>query len=144
MTEHAKISVTIKAGSNSGDPWIVFHGDTVDEVGYMIQEVMAKNVTERVRQASHMFATGQTPDGMAVAAIQNAFPGAQVVSAPPADVWAGTDATAQPAQQLPPAASVPCPTCNGPTEFKSGVSKAGKPYKMHKCTSNRDHNPVWA
>jgi hypothetical protein len=36
----------------------------------------------------------------------------------------------------------PCETCGGPTEEKSGTSKAsGKPYKGYFCLNDRDHKP---
>jgi len=33
----------------------------------------------------------------------------------------------------------PCPQCKSPTVFKSGVSKAGKPWRGYFCTANKDH-----
>jgi hypothetical protein len=33
----------------------------------------------------------------------------------------------------------PCKTCNGMTEYKSGTSKAGKPWSGYFCQSNKDH-----
>lgn len=34
---------------------------------------------------------------------------------------------------------LPCEVCGSPTNFKSGVNKAGKPYKGYFCTVNKDH-----
>lgn len=127
MTDSPKVSITVKAGSGHGDPWVVFHANSVDEAGYLIQDMLAKDVFTKVRQVSQQFAQGVSTE-QAVNTVRETFPGATVTSD---------------SQQLPESQGVPCGVCGGPTQFKSGTSRAGKPYKGHFCTSNRDHAPVW-
>jgi hypothetical protein len=153
MSEYAKLSITVKAGSNSGDPWVVIHAGSVDEAHSLISELLAKGVLAGVRQLSDGFHQPNATPQQAVAQVMQTFPGAQVVS-DTGGMWAGTNATpqqpangyvAQPnvSQQLPAAQGVPCSTCGGPTQFKSGVSSKGKAYKGHFCLNDRDHAPVW-
>lgn len=140
MSDHAKVSITLKAGGNTADPWIVVHADSVDEAAMLLRQLRDENVFTGVKSLTAQFA-GTDDTGRAVETVRQRFPGSEVTQDD--DPWAGTNATSQ-RQELPGNQGVRCPTCNGPTEFKSGTSKAGKPYKMHKCTGNRDHDPVWA
>ena len=141
MSDHAKVSITLKAGGNQADPWVVIHADSVDEASALLREMVDQNVFTGVKALSNRFA-GVDATGQAVETVKQRFPGAEV--AQDDDPWAGTAATSQ-RQELPGNQGVRCPTCNGPTEFKQGTSKSsGKPYKMHKCTANRDHDVVWA
>lgn len=128
MADHAKVSITVKAGGNHADPWVVFHADSVDEAGYLIQEMIAKDVFQAVKRVSSAFAAGSVTTEQAVNTVRTSFPQAEVVA----------DSQALPAGQ-----GVQCSTCGGPTNFKSGTSRAGKPYKGHFCVANRDHTPVW-
>lgn len=132
----AKVSITFKANQPQ-DPWIVFHGESVDEAAVMIKRATEIGMFPKVREVSEQFATGQVSTAQAVATIQQAMPGAQVVTqAPPDDPWAGTSASppqqyqqpqqgyqqqpppqyaqpqqqqAQPPQQLPPGFAPTCP-----------------------------------
>lgn len=120
----AKVSITFKANQGQ-DPWIVFHADSVAEAGNLVQEAYAAGMFGKVRQVSEAFASGQVTTTQAVATIQQAMPGAQVINqTPPEDPYAGTQASPpqqyqpqqgyqqsqqQPAQQLPPGFAPQCP-----------------------------------
>lgn len=157
MADHGKLSITFTGTDQP--PWVVFHPDSVDEGGYMVQEARAKGLFLKVREVQAEYAGVSTEQ--ALQTVRQTFPNAQVVQ--DNDPWAGTGlppASANapqaaynqavaaynqqpPAQQLPQGQGVPCSTCGGPTQFKSGTSKQGKQYKGHFCIQNRDHAPVW-
>jgi len=125
VSDEHRISVTLKAGGNTADPWIVVRGDTVQEVGDLIKGIRDNGVFGAVQRISAEFANGGQSTESAVETVRESFPGAEVVSD----------------QQLPDEHK--CQTCGARAEFKSGTSKAGKSYRMWKCTRDRDHQPEW-
>jgi hypothetical protein len=142
MSDYAKVSITLKAGGNTADPWIVIHADSVSEASGLLHEMVKEGVFTGVKTLSAQFADGPSSTREAVETVRRSFPGAEVVTQDD-DPWAGTNVTTQqsrqelPNDQGPP----PCPECGSPRQFKSGVGKnSGKEYKGYFC-SNRDHKP---
>lgn len=121
-----KVVVTLKGGSGFDAPWIVIHADSVQDALRQFDEDLA-SLMERAQQAASKFSSLSTKP-----APQQA-PSQRPNTAPPAG------ATQAPAGQT--------ETCaHGEMIFRSGISKAGKPYKMFACPE-RDRNaqcpPVW-
>lgn len=139
MSDHAKISITLKAGGNTADPWIVVHADSVGEASALLHEMVQEGVFTGVKSLSAQFSGGPSSTREAVETVKRTFPGAQVTQADD-DPWAGTDTQQLPASQGPP----PCPECGGPRTFKSGTSKkTGNAYKGYFCNNSRDHSPTF-
>lgn len=132
MSDTSGISLTFKAGTGFDAPWVVIHGDNVDDAGRMLEEVRAKGVFNAVRLAAQEFQTGAVSEAQAIQTVQNAFPGAQVVTQPAPPTTPPGQPYQQPQQpqgNLNPA----CPDCGGPTQFKSGNGSRG-PYQAYFCT----------
>ena len=145
MSDTAKVTITLKAGTGFDSPWIVIHGDTAQEAGAILSEIRSAGVFQGVRAAAQEFATATPsaiPPQLAAAgippAIAAAFPEAQVLVPPPSQP-ACQQASQQPQQQ---AGGPPCTTCGGPTTFKNGHGKKG-PWSGQFCNANRDHAPQW-
>jgi hypothetical protein len=118
---NAKVVITFKAGKDYDDPWIVLHGQSVDEVGELLKEVRAKGVFAAVQAAALEFQDKQT--GQAVRNVQAAMPGAEVI------------------QQLPDSMKPRCPVCNAAGVEKTGHStKQGRDYRGVFCPN--DHKPI--
>lgn len=140
-----KVVITLKAGREFSDPWVVFHGDSVDEAGQLLGEFRQRGLFGNVKAAAQEFAQAPTTAAQAVANVQAAIPGSQVV--PQAASAPALPATYPPHQQasLGPA----CGVCGGPTEEKSGTGRRG-PWKGHFCINSKnlpqnDRHPVqWA
>src|SRR5690348_7602349 len=94
----AKISITLKAGGNQADPWIVVHADSVSEASSLLHEMVREGVFTGVKSLSDQFASGPASTREAVETVRRSFPGAEVVSSDE-DVWAGTNATSQQPRQ---------------------------------------------
>lgn len=132
----AKVSITLKAGGNTADPWIVIHADSVSEASDLLHEMVNQGVFTGVKSLSNQFQGSPASTREAVETVKRTFPGAEVVTQDE-DPWAGTDTQRLPDNQGPP----PCPECGGARTFKQGIGKgSGKAYKGYFC-SNRDHKP---
>lgn len=118
-----KVVLTFKGGSGFDAPWVVVHADGIQEAHEFVSGDNASllaQVMERVQSAAKHFA------GMAPAS-----PNAG--SAGGGNRGGGAPAAAQSA---PGGETRHC--AHGEMVFKSGVSKAGKPYKLFSCTAPRD------
>jgi hypothetical protein len=120
----AEVSITLKGGPEYDAPWLVIKGDTVDEVGETLKDVRVKGVLAAIQAAGLEF-KAQKEDGIAVRVIQQANPGAQVVSS----------------QELPPDLRPKCETCGAPGVEKSGHStKKNRDYRGIFCPN--EHGPI--
>lgn len=130
---YERISITFKHGSAFDEPWVVFKGDTVDEVSGLIQEFRDQNGFAQVAGIAAEFKGAKSIQDAAVAAVQQSMPGAQVVQQPVAQ---NQQEPPQQAQSYP-----PCHKCGAPTDFKRITSrKNGKTYSIYECsTGDRDH-----
>lgn len=123
---YERVSVTFKHGTAFDEPWVVFKADTPEEVSELIADFRNREGFAAVATIAGEFRGAKSAQGAAVAAVQTAMPGTQVVS--------------QPAAQPPAQPAAQCDKCGAPAEFKAGVSqKSGKSYKMFKCTADGDH-----
>lgn len=98
------ISVTLKAHGGHDSPWIVVHGANTAEVSAHLHQLREAGAFTAIKMIANEF-TNAAVEGQAVATVQQAFPGAQVISQPPPQA-----APAQyqpPAQQAPPAYAPP-------------------------------------
>lgn len=107
-----KIVVTLKGGAGFDAPWIVIHASNVAEAISTVRETA--DLMEITQKAAAHFA-GQKASGGSAPARRGAAPAA--------------------AQQAPNGDSRQCE--HGEMRFKSGVSKAGKPYKAFFCTADK-------
>jgi hypothetical protein len=114
-TEGGKITVTLKGGTGYDEPWIVIHGtDAEDILGTMSEESFTK-LLAWTKAAAEKFHGGSK-------------------AAPAGNTQAGKPAAATSA---PGGREEFCK--HGKMEFKSFISKAGKPTQLFGCTSpNRD------
>lgn len=143
MSEHA-LSVTLKAGTGFDSPWVVVYGDTPADVESKLSDidgVLKAAVTAGATLRSlHTLETGGVP---ATPIAQESAP--QAAPAQQAGGWSTSAPAAAPAwsgaQQQPAATGHPeakgCESCGQVLQFKSGTSKAGKPYKLWACPAQR-------
>jgi|SRR5690606_14341081 len=121
-----KVVVTLKGGTGFDAPWIVIHADSVADALRQFDADLA-SLMEQAQKASAKFAELSSKPAAA--------PAAQ--SRPSTAAPAG-------ASQAPNGQTETC--AHGEMVYRSGVSKAGKPYKMFACPE-RDRNaqcdPVW-
>lgn len=118
-----KVVLTFKGGAGFDAPWVVIHADGIQEAHEFVSGDNASllaQVMERVQSAAKHFA------GMAPASSGQRSGGAP---------RSGGGAPAA-AQAAPGGETRQC--AHGEMVFKSGVSKAGKPYKLFSCTAPRD------
>lgn len=118
-----KVVLTFKGGTGFDAPWIVVHATDLDDaLSYVNQQngLKFQDLMNRVQNAAKGFAA---LGGGSAPAPQGG--GQQQSNAP------------QAAQQAPNGQREFC--SHGEMEFKSGVSKAGKPYSLFSCTV-RDRN----
>lgn len=114
-----EVVLTFKGGTGFDAPWIVIHAadlqDAHDQVSGDNATLLAQ-VMERTQSASKHFASMGSP-------AQNSAP-------------RGGGGAPAAAQSAPGGESRQC--AHGDMVFKSGVSKAGKPYKLFSCTAPRE------
>lgn len=161
---NSKIVVTLKGGGGYEAPWIVIHAESVDEMATIMSEVTETGLTVAVKGLADQFRTVMTGNPQAVAsaalgAVEISAPamsGQPVVPGPGAPAGNGVGnypAPSQPQfapgqpQQLPPGLNPPCPTCGGPTQFKSGIGSRGE-WKGYFCVNapknaNPKHDVTW-
>lgn len=116
-----KVVLTFKGGSGFDAPWVVIHADGIQEAHEFVtgdNASLLAQVMERVQSAAKHFA------GMGSPAPQAGGGNRGGGGAPAA------------AQSAPGGETRHC--AHGEMVFKSGVSKAGKPYKLFSCTAPRD------
>ena len=113
-----KVVLTFKGGRDFDAPWIVIHANSLEDAYEQVTvkgELLGK-LMERTKNA-----------------------GAHFAGKPPAAPQGGSEPTRQApagAQQAPGGETRFCE--HGEMVFKSGVSKAGKPYKLFSCTAPRE------
>lgn len=118
---NAKVTATLKGGSGFDAPWIVIHGNTPAEVLSILEDTETKALLEQTQKVGQFFAGMAKP------------------SAAPAQASRGGGAPA--GAQAPPAGA---PESPGPGwVFKSGVSKAGKPWKAWMPPQGSDEKPLF-
>lgn len=118
-TTTAKITSTYKGGTGFDAPWIVIHSDTLEDALEQAKNPVLKELMEATQAGGQHFA------GMGK-------------SAPAAG---GNDRSGQPqASQTAPAGSPDCPPG---WEYKSGISKAGKPYKGYFPPRGDESKPIF-
>jgi hypothetical protein len=125
------LTVTLKAGVGFEAPWIVIHAADATDALNQINTGDFATLAERTVAAAEFFrAAHNVKGGLA----------SREPAAAPQQSW-----SEQPTQQAP--APQGGPACvHGARVFKSGTSKAGKPYKMWACPSqNRQAqcDPEW-
>lgn len=120
-----KIVVTLKGGAGFDAPWIVVHAtDAADALEQLNDKVLGELIA-RTKTVSAHFSGGSGNAGRP----------------------ASPQSNSRPPQQQAPASAGNAPGCDhGTRVYKSGVSKAGKPYKMWACPSgdrNDQCSPEW-
>lgn len=122
MTENAKVVVTLKAGGGYDAPWVVFHGDTVQEVQAAVQTAELTGLYAVVGKAAEAFAAQALVGGVL---------GATPVAAPVVPTTPAAPAT--PAVQAgPPGTQAPsCP--HGVKTYKTSKPGAAKTWKAWMC-----------
>lgn len=127
MSSNEKVTLTFKAGTGFDAPWLVIHGDTVDEAGAILHEIRTRGIFQAVRAGALEFQSDApvqvVPDtAAAVQNVKDAIPGSQ---------------------ELPESLQVKCGECGAATKHKTGhSSKAGKDYSGDFCQADPNHRPV--
>lgn len=113
-----KLTATLKGGAGFDAPWIVIHGDTVEEVTEILMDENLKTLLDQTQKVGQYFA-------------------GQGKSSGPAPSRSG-----QPqASAAPPAGAPEAPGSDW--VYKSGVSKAGKPWKAWMPPQGSTEKPVF-
>ena len=168
-----KVVVTLKGGAGYEAPWLVLRSDTPADMIELLKAVREANLDVAVRAAAQTFtmvATG-SPQAAAEAMLgATPVPGTPPVPAP-AQALSGTqngpqigqpiypapNATPgngignypggnQPPQQLPQALQPACPTCGGPTVFKTDSKSNPPQWKGWFCQNaprGTKHDVTW-
>lgn len=114
------VSATFKFAGAYSDPWVVVKGSDPADVLAKVNTREFKDLMDRVQQIAGMYGAsggkGSPPAGGGQRQQQSRAP--------------------QQAQEAPNGEKRYCD--HGEMVFKSGVSKAGKPYKLFSCTAPRD------
>lgn len=144
----AEFSVTLKGGPGYEAPWIVARFESVEEMDRELDRLEQAGAFEAIQTLAHQFRNAPVVTSeQAVANVQAAIPGSQVVGEedrPPWEEGRPTPATASTApgatSQPAPAASVaqstpPCETCGGATTFRSGNHPSNGPWEAYFCDS---------
>jgi hypothetical protein len=124
-----RLTVTLKAGKDFSDPWVVFHGGSTDEV---LQELAKLQNDETLLKATSTVATAfhrvyvEAKGGAPAPTQQPSQAPAQQAAPPP-----------QPQAQT--AQAVFCGKCGQQMTYKEGTGQKG-PWKGYFC-SDRDHGP---
>lgn len=126
MSDNAKVVITLKGGPEYDAPWLVIHGDTVQEAGDLLGEIRSKGVMAYIQAAAAEFKEQKT-DGAAVRAVQSTDPGAQVVSQN---------------QELPDSMKPKCSECGTIGQPRKGTNSKGREYEGIFCPANKDHKPI--
>lgn len=113
VVDPEKIVVTLKGGGGYDAPWIVIHATSIQEADSLLGAEMAA-LMEKVKKAGAHFSGG-------------------TATAAPAQ-------SSAPAHQQAPAGSPECPPG---WEYKTGVTKAGKPYKAYFPPRGSNEKPIW-
>lgn len=116
-SDEGKVVLTFKGGRDFDAPWIVIHATSLEDAYEQLTvkgELLGK-VMERTHSAGRHF-SGSKPA--------------------PAPLVYQAQAAPQAAQSAPGGENRFCE--HGEMVFKSGVSKAGKPYKLFSCTAPRE------
>lgn len=136
--QDSPIVVTLKGGKEFDAPWIVVRGDNPDGVVALLDAISQRGLIAKTVELAGEFA------GVRNAAVGlNATP--TQVQVPQGAPVAGPT-TPAPQVSAPQGQAAPGPVCqHGPRQYKEGVSKAGKPYKLWACTGPRGQEcpPEW-
>jgi len=119
VPSEGKVVVTLKGGAGYDAPWIVVHADSVDDAYHQVNSNMMLELM-RVTQLAGADFTGKAPTKPAA---QQGVVQPQQSRAP------------QGAQEAPGGEKRFCE--HGEMVFKTGISKAGNPYKLFSCTAPR-------
>lgn len=119
VSDQSKLTLTLKGGAGFDAPWIVLHAESPSEALQILNDESLKTLMEVSQSAAKHFVS------------QN-----QIAPAAPAQAANGQPAGSQQA----PAGSPACPP--GWT-FKSGISKAGNPYKGYFPPRGDDSKPIF-
>lgn len=117
---NGEVVVTLKGGAGYEAPWIVIHAPTAQAAIDQLDQTMMDLMTRTKSAAAHFSGAGAAP----------AAAPAQSYQAPAAPAGA---------QSPPPGA----PACPPGWQFKSGVSKAGKPYQGYFPPRGDDSKPIF-
>lgn len=126
MTE---VSVTLKGGPGYDAPWIVFKGDTVDDVSKQVKAARG-GVFAGVKAAAAEFQSA-TPATAAEAVrnIQAAMPGSEVIAVEDNE-----------GQELGDDINPVCSKCDGTAEWREGNSPKSGPYSGWYCLTKHCAN----
>jgi len=118
-----EVSVTLKADADYSAPWVVFKGETVDEVGEALADFRQRGLFGSVKAAAEEFKAAPVKDAaQAVKVLQDAGTGAQ---------------------ELPLSMRPKCKECQKITVHKTGTNKAGRSYEGDFCPDeNSKHKPA--
>ena len=115
----SEVVVTLKAGTGYDAPWVVFHAPDAAAAMAQLSDPNVTALLDRAKLAGSYFSGGNAaPAASAAAPVQAAPAGAQ---APPPGA----------------------PECPPGFTYKSGVTKAGKPYQGYFPPQGSDAKPVW-
>lgn len=94
--------ITLKGGAGYDAPWIVIHGETASEAGAILEQLRELEAFEVVQQAAAEFAAERVKSNAeAVANVQAAMPGSQVIGQQPNNWPQGSIGAQYGGQQLP-------------------------------------------
>lgn len=94
----SEVVVTIKAGTGYDVPWVVFHGESIEEVEYQLDR--AESLLEKAAYVSNLFTHKFNTAPKSTADLLKRELGAEVISVEP--IYSEPDAPQVPAQELKP------------------------------------------
>lgn len=141
----APLKATLKAGRDFDAPWLTVDGDNANDLLDRLTEIKKTTLLEALVDTANT-----------LKAVNSAAPIAADVASPPvapqqaalqptwsqpqaaAPAWAGQQQAAPVTTGNHPAEGTPCPACNAPIAYRSGVSKrTQKPYSLVTCPNQR-------
>lgn len=124
------LSITLKAGTGYGAPWVVLHAQSVFEAGEMLEELRLSGALTAVREAAREFQAATPSMEQAVQTVQRTFPGAQTHQ--PGQVWAGGSQAQQGGSQ------------ELPSQYQPGGNAPQCAHGAMKYIANGKFGPFWA
>lgn len=131
------LKATLKAGGGYDAPWLTVDGENPDDLTFKLNAIAEGGVAQALIEAANVL---KAANNLAPVLAGNAESAPQAAPAAPSG-W-GSSAPAQPSsppQWAAQGAGKVC-QCGTPAQYKEGVSKAGKAYKLWACPNQRNRN----